>query len=33
MRTRQDWGDLIEIMVSGNVPITYCSSPSGAFVE
>lgn len=27
------WTNLVEIAIGGNIPGTYCSSPSGAFVE
>ena len=31
--TGADWTNLVEIAISGNVPNTYCGSPSGAFIE
>jgi len=31
--TGADWTNLVEIAISGNTPVTYCGSPSGAFIE
>ena len=31
--TGSAWVNLVEIAISGNVPGTYCNSPSGAFIE
>jgi hypothetical protein len=31
--TATEWVDLMDLMVSGDVPLTYCNSPSGAFLD
>jgi hypothetical protein len=31
--TAEEWIDLADAMTLGDVPLTYCASPSGAFVE
>jgi hypothetical protein len=29
----QSWVNLVEVAISGNIPGTYCASPSGAFLD
>jgi hypothetical protein len=31
--TAEDWADLTEVMTNGGVTLTYCASPSGAFLD